>query len=311
MTQEAQTLNKGPQNIGKIKKEAQAMGPWKIAWERFKKNKIAIIGATIFVIIVLLIIIVPILSPYEVSEFELANKNQPPSSKHWLGTDEQGRDVLLRVFLGGRISILIGVMTALVTVIIGASIGAISGFYGGKVDNILMRLAEVIYSLPFYPILITLSFALMWRASAEQKMFVVMFILAIISWPGLARLVRGQILSLREQDFMVATKALGLSTTSKIFKHLLPNTLSYIIVNGMLRMAGAILVEAALSFLGLGVIPPTPTWGNMIERARNSFVFNNLPWLWIPPGVLIVLTVVSINLLGEGLRDAFDPKEIR
>lgn len=311
MTQDAQTLNKSPHDMEKIKKQSEAMGPWKIAWERFKKNKIAIIGATIFLIIVLLVIIVPFLSPYEVNEFELANKNQPPSAKHWLGTDEQGRDVLLRVFLGGRISILIGVMTAVVTVIIGASIGAISGFYGGTVDNILMRLAEVVYSLPFYPILITLSFALMWRASAEQKMFVVMFILAIISWPGLARLVRGQILSLREQDFMMATKALGLSTKSKIFKHLLPNTLSYIIVNAMLRMAGAILVESALSFLGLGVIPPTPTWGNMIERARNSHVFNNLPWLWIPPGVLIVLTVVSINLLGEGLRDAFDPKEIR
>lgn len=311
MTQEAQSINKGPQNKEKIKKEAQAMGPWKIAWERFRKNRIAIIGTTIFVIIVLLVIIVPILSPYGVSEFELDNKNQAPSRDNWLGTDEQGRDVFMRVFLGGRISILIGLMTSLVTVIIGATIGSIAGFYGGKVDNILMRFAEIIYSLPFLPILITLSFALMWRVSNEQKMFVVMFILAIISWPGLARLVRGQILSLREQDFMVATKALGLSNKSKIFKHLLPNTLSYIIVNATLKMASAIITEASLSFLGLGVIPPTPTWGNMIERARDSFVFNDLPWLWIPPGIMIVLTVVSINLLGEGLRDAFDPKEIR
>ncbi len=311
MTQKAKSIYKDPQNKRKIKKEAQAMGPWKIAWERFKKNRIAIIGTTIFIVIVLLVIIVPILSPYELSEFELENKNQPPSRDNWLGTDEQGRDVFLRLFLGGRISILIGLMTSIVTVIIGASIGAIAGFYGGKVDNILMRFAETIYSLPFLPILITLSFALMWRVSSEQKMYAVMFILAIISWPGLARLVRGQILSLREQDFMVATKALGLSTRSKIFKHLLPNTLSYIIVNGMLRMARAILTEAGLSFLGLGVIPPTPTWGNMIERARDSYVFNNISWLWIPPGIMIVLTVVSINLLGEGLRDAFDPKEIR
>ncbi|MFY9175972.1 MAG: oligopeptide ABC transporter permease [Caldicoprobacterales bacterium] len=292
-------------------KDSQAMGPWRVAWERFRKNKVAITGAIIFLTIVLLVIIVPILSPYKISEFELSNKNLPPSSKHWLGTDEQGRDVLLRVFYGGRISILIGLITALITVVIGATVGAISGFYGGRVDNFLMRFTEIIYSLPFMPIMITLSFALMWRVPSEQKLFMVMVILAIISWPGLARLVRGQILSLREQDFIVATTALGLSNRSKIFKHLLPNTLSYIIVTATLEMASAILTEASLSFLGLGVIPPTPTWGNMIERARDIKVFSSLPWLWIPPGILIILTVVSINLLGEGLRDAFDPKEIR
>lgn len=292
-------------------KDSQAMGPWRVAWERFRKNKIAITGAIIFFTIVLLVIIVPILSPYKLSEFELSNKNLPPSSKHWLGTDEQGRDILLRVFYGGRISIMIGLVTALITVVIGATVGAIAGFYGGRVDNILMRFAEIVYSLPFMPIMITLSFALMWRVPSQQKLFMVMIILAIISWPGLARLVRGQILSLREQDFMVATTALGLSTRSKIFKHLLPNTLSYIIVTATLEMASAILTEASLSFLGLGVIPPTPTWGNMIERARDIKVFSSMPWMWIPPGILIILTVVSINLLGEGLRDAFDPKEIR
>ncbi len=206
---------------------------------------------------------------------------------------------------------MIGLVTALITVVIGATVGAIAGFYGGRVDNILMRFAEIVYSLPFMPIMITLSFALMWRVPSQQKLFMVMIILAIISWPGLARLVRGQILSLREQDFMVATTALGLSTRSKIFKHLLPNTLSYIIVTATLEMASAILTEASLSFLGLGVIPPTPTWGNMIERARDIKVFSSMPWMWIPPGILIILTVVSINLLGEGLRDAFDPKEIR
>ncbi len=292
-------------------KDSQAMGPWRVAWERFRKNKIAITGAIIFFTIVLLVIIVPILSPYKLSEFELSNKNLPPSSKHWLGTDEQGRDILFRVFYGGRISIMIGLVTALITVVIGATVGAIAGFYGGRVDNILMRFAEIVYSLPFMPIMITLSFALMWRVPSQQKLFMVMIILAIISWPGLARLVRGQILSLREQDFMVATTALGLSTRSKIFKHLLPNTLSYIIVTATLEMASAILTEASLSFLGLGVIPPTPTWGNMIERARDIKVFSSMPWMWIPPGILIILTVVSINLLGEGLRDAFDPKEIR
>jgi len=287
------------------------MGPWRVAWERFRKNKIALAGGIVFGIIVLLVILVPIISPYNLNEFELVNKVKPPSAKHWLGTDEQGRDVLMRVFYGGRISMFIGVVTAGITVLIGATIGGIAGYYGGWVDNILMRFTEVVSSLPFMPLMISLSFALMWRVSSTQKMYVVMFILAIISWPGLARMVRGQILSLREQDFIVATKALGISNRSKIVRHLLPNTLAYIIVNATLGMAGAILTEAGLSFLGLGVIPPTPTWGNMIERARDSFIFTNNPWLWIPPGILIILTVVSINLLGEGLRDAFDPKEIR
>jgi peptide/nickel transport system permease protein len=295
----------------KKKQDLQAMGPWRVAWERFRKNKIALAGGIVFGIIVLLVILVPIISPYNLNEFELVNKVKPPSAKHWLGTDEQGRDVLMRVFYGGRISMFIGVVTAGITVLIGATIGGIAGYYGGWVDNILMRFTEVVSSLPFMPLMISLSFALMWRVSSTQKMYVVMFILAIISWPGLARMVRGQILSLREQDFIVATKALGISNKSKIVRHLLPNTLAYIIVNATLGMAGAILTEAGLSFLGLGVIPPTPTWGNMIERARDSFIFTNNPWLWIPPGILIILTVVSINLLGEGLRDAFDPKEIR
>lgn len=295
----------------KKNRDLQAMGPWRVAWERFKKNKLSMAGAIIFGLIILAVILVPIISPYSLNELNLPNKLQPPSSAHWLGTDEQGRDIFMRVFYGGRISIKIGLLTAGVTVILGALVGGVAGYYGGWVDNILMRFAEIVYSLPFYPLVITLSFVLMWQVSSDMKMYIVMLILALLSWPGLARMIRGQILSLREQDFMVATKALGLSTKTKIVRHLLPNTLAYIIVNATLGMGGAILTEAALSFLGLGVIPPTPTWGNMIERARDSFIFRKNPWVWIPPGILIILTVVSINLLGEGLRDAFDPKEIR
>lgn len=291
--------------------DLQSLGPWRVAWKRFRSNKLAIIGAVLFFLILLLCIVVPVISSHQLNDYELTNKLKPPTWSHILGTDEQGRDVFMRVFLGGRVSMFIGVMTAGVTVLLGALVGGISGYYGGTIDNILMRFSEIVYSLPFYPLVISLSFILMWRVSSSQKMFIVMIVLAILSWPGLARIVRGQILSLREQDFMVATKALGLPTWNKIVRHLLPNTLSYIIVNATLGMAGAILSEAALSFLGLGVIPPTPTWGNMIERARDNQIFTSKPWLWIPPGILIVLTVVSINLLGEGLRDAFDPKEIR
>lgn len=290
--------------------KSEIVGPWAVAWDRFKKNKVAMFGAVLFIVILILTIVGPWLSPYSLNQYDLTMKKLPPSSSHWLGTDEQGRDVLLRLFLGGRTSILVGVIAAVLTVFIGSLVGGIAGYYGGRVDNFLMRFAEIVYSIPFTPTVITISGALMW-VDSRYKMYLVMLLIGILSWPGLARMIRGQILSLREQEFMQATEILGLSTGSRIVRHLLPNTLAYIIVNATLGMAGAILTEASLSYLGLGVTPPTPTWGNMIQRASNSDVFRNLRWLWIPPGIMIMLTVVSINLLGEGLRDAFDPKEIR
>ncbi len=290
--------------------KSEIVGPWAVAWDRFKKNKVAMFGAVLFIVILILTIVGPWLSPYSLNQYDLTMKKLPPSSSHWLGTDEQGRDVLLRLFLGGRTSILVGVIAAVLTVFIGSLVGGIAGYYGGRVDNFLMRFAEIVYSIPFTPTVITISGALMW-VDSRYKMYLVMFLIGILSWPGLARMIRGQILSLREQEFMQATEILGLSTSSRIVRHLLPNTLAYIIVNATLGMAGAILTEASLSYLGLGVTPPTPTWGNMIQRASNSDVFRNIKWLWIPPGIMIMLRVVSINLLGEGLRDAFDPKEIR
>jgi peptide/nickel transport system permease protein len=171
-----------------------------------------------------------------------------------------------------------------------------------------MRFTEVVTSFPFLPLAITVSAVLGPRVSGEFRMYVTMMVIGILSWPGLARLIRGQILSLRELEFMQAAKALGLSDRRIVTRHLLPNTLAYIIVSATLGMAGAILTESALSFLGLGVTPPTPTWGNMIQYAREFYVLKTRPWLWIPPGVGILLAVMSINLIGDGLRDAFDPK---
>ena len=288
-----------------------AIGPWQLAWEKFAKNKVAITGAILFILIVIFVSIYPLISPYKMLEFELNTKNQPPSTENLLGTDELGRDVLLRLALGGRISILVGLMAAGVTVVLGTIIGGVAGFYGGWIDNLLMRFAEIVYSIPFYPTVISISAALMFRSTSTNKIFIVMLLIGILRWPSLARIVRGQILSLREQEFMLATEVLGLSNLSKIVRHLIPNVFPYIIVNGTLSMASAILAEASLSFIGLGVVPPTPTWGNMVERARNPQVFNNYYWMWVPPGMMIMLTVVSINLLGEGLRDALDPKGSR
>lgn len=287
----------------------ESIGPWRIALRKFMANKVAVAGLIIFVLIVLSVIFVPMIMRIDVYDLDLTQSNQAPSAAHWLGTDDQGRDCLYRLFLGGRISILVGVIAALITVILGCIVGGIAGYYGGVVDNLLMRFCEIIYSLPFTPMIIAVSAAMLW-VPASQKMYTVAFLIGALSWPGLARLVRGQILTLREQEFMQACEALGFSDFSKIFRHLLPNVLSLVIVNATLQMASAILTEAGLSFLGMGVQTPIPSWGNLMNLARDSQVFKNFPWEWIPAGIMCLLTVVSINLVGEGLRDAFDPKEL-
>lgn len=287
-----------------------SVGPWTLAWRKFRANHIAMFGLIVFLLIVLMVTFVPIIMGIDVNDYDLSKSNLAPSIDHLLGTDKQGRDIFFRLFLGGRISILVGLIAAALTVILGAVIGGVSGFYGGKIDNILMRFTEVVYSLPFTPMILAVSFTMLW-VPQEQKMFTVSAIIGALSWPGLARLVRGQILTLREQEFMQACEALGFSDFSKIFKHLMPNVLSLIIVNATLGMASAILTEAGLSFLGMGVQAPTPSWGNLMYLARDTQVFLNFPWQWIPAGVMCLLTVVSINLIGEGLRDAFDPKALR
>lgn len=288
----------------------ESIGPWRIAWRKFCANKIAVAGLIIFILIVLSVIFIPMFMGLDVTDLDTTQANLPPSAEHWLGTDKQGRDCLFRLFYGGRISILVGVIAALLTVVFGCIVGGIAGYYGGRVDNFLMRICEIVYSFPFTPMIIAIASLMLW-VPQTQKMYTVALIIGILSWPGLARLVRGQILTLREQEFMQACEALGISDFSKIFKHLLPNVLSLVIVNATLQMAGAILTEAGLSFLGMGVQIPIPSWGNIMNLARDSQVFKSYPWQWIPAGILCLLTVVSINLVGEGLRDAFDPKEIR
>lgn len=287
-----------------------SVGPWTIAWRKFRANRVAMLGLVVFIIIALLVIIVPMVMGYELTDYDVSIANQPPSAAHWLGTDAQGRDCLYRLFLGGRISIMVGVITALITVILGCIVGGISGYYGGWVDNLLMRFSEIVYSLPFTPMIIAVASIMLW-VPQQQKMYIVALLIGVLSWPGLARLVRGQILTLREQEFMQACEALGFSDWSKITKHLLPNVISLVIVNATLQMASAVLTEAGLSFLGMGVTVPTPSWGNLMNLARTSYIFQNFPWQWLPAGIMCLLTVVSINLIGEGLRDAFDPKELQ
>lgn len=288
----------------------ESVGPWMIAWRKFRANRIAVAGLVIFVLIAIAVVLVPMLMGIKVTDYDLNAVNQPPSAAHWLGTDKQGRDCLYRLFLGGRISIMVGIIAAILTVVLGCTIGGIAGYYGGFIDNFLMRFSEIVYSLPFTPMIIAVASVMLW-VPQNLKMYTVAFLIGALSWPGLARLVRGQILTLREQEFMQACEALGFSDFSKIFRHLMPNVFSLVIVNATLQMASAVLTEAGLSYLGMGVMPPTPSWGNLMNLARESEVFKNYPWQWLPAGLMCLLTVVSINLVGEGLRDAFDPKEIQ
>ncbi|MFR9711281.1 oligopeptide ABC transporter permease [Paenibacillus sp. MB22_1] len=283
--------------------------PWRMAVRRFSRNKLALGGLVILVMMFLICFIGPLFSPYNLYDYSLVDKNLPPSSTHWFGTDKLGRDILLRVMLAGRISLLVGIVATVITVIIGGILGAVAGFYRKKIDTVIMRIADIFMSLPTLPILIILGAVMSdLKVPPPSRIYYLMFIIGLLSWTTLARLVRGQILSLREQEFMLATEALGLRDHRKIFRHLLPNTIPIIIVTATLSVASAILYESSLSFLGLGVIPPTPSWGNLISDANNLIDFRKRPWLWIPPGMCILITTVAINLIGDGLRDALDPK---
>ncbi|GGA47147.1 oligopeptide ABC transporter permease [Paenibacillus physcomitrellae] len=290
-------------------KPVKADSPWRIAVRRFIRNKLAFAGLIIVILMFLICFLGPLFSPYNLYDYKLTDKNLAPNAAHWFGTDKLGRDILLRTMLSGRISLTVGLVATIITVLVGATLGAVAGFYRGFVDTFIMRIADIFSSIPSVPILIIFGTVLSdLKVDPANRIYFLMLSIGILSWMGLARLVRGQILTLREQEFMVATDALGLKDNRKIFRHLLPNTIPIIIVSATLSVAGAILAESALSFLGIGVIPPTPSWGNMISAANNLIDFRKRPWLWIPPGMCILITVTAVNLIGDALRDALDPK---
>lgn len=283
--------------------------PGMLIRRKFFKRKIAVFGLIVFSTMLLAIILFRIFGDAESAmRINRAFRNAPPDANFWLGTDNVGRDMFARMMQGGQVSMLVGVVAVSIQVLMGMLVGGVSGFYGGWIDNILMRITEIVQSFPFTPLAITISAILGSRVTANQKLIVVISLIGFLSWPGLARMIRGQILSLREMEFVQAARALGVRDVRIISRHLLPNTIAYVIVNATIGMAGAILTEASLSFLGLGVPPSTPTWGNLINAGSDMYNLQNRPWLWIPPGVAIFLTVMSINLIGDGMRDAIDPK---
>jgi peptide/nickel transport system permease protein len=302
-----------PKNELEKKYESEViMSPSKLAWKKFKKNKVAMTGLVILAIIILIAILGPIVSPYKMDAIDLENTTAPPSISHLLGTDVNGRDNLTRVMYAGRISLAVGFLSVLIEIVIGVVLGVVAGYYGGIIDSIIMRLVDVFSCLPTLPILMMIGVIMLdLKVRPENKMYVLMLIIGLLSWPGLCRLIRGEILSLRETEYMQAAEALGLKDRRKMFKHLLPNTAATIIVTAALGVGGAILTESGLSFLGLGVTVPTPSWGSLVQSVDDMDTLQNYPWLWVPAGVCILLTVVAVNLIGDGLRDALDPKHNR
>jgi peptide/nickel transport system permease protein len=272
----------------------------KIIFRQYYKNKLAVAGAIVIIVLSLAAIFSPLLTRYDPDAINLNEIYQSPSWHHPFGTDMNGRDVFARVLFGARISMSVGFISSGLAGLIGVLIGAIAGFFGGKIDNVLMRLVDLILCIPSFFLL------LMVIAMLEPNIYNVMIVIAITSWPGLARMVRAEVLSVRERDYVQAAIALGIGRWRIIWRHIIPNVMAPVFVAVTLGVASAILVESGLSFLGLGVQPPTPSWGNILAQGRSVMQF--AWWMTLFPGLAIFVTVLGYNLVGEGLRDALDPR---
>jgi len=270
-----------------------------IIWENFRRHKVAVIASVLFVIMALACFAAPLIAPYEFDAINLKAIRQPPSAGNWMGTDDLGRDLLTRILYGGRISIMIGILSALVGTSLGALIGALAGFYGGRLDNLLMRFTDIAYSIPTLPLLIVLS------SFSNSAVPVMVLIIGFLSWMPTARVVRGSVLSAKEKEYVEAARMIGAPDRVIIWQHILPNIAGPIIVGATLGVGNAIIIESSLSFLGLGVQPPTPTWGNMLMDSQATMA--SKPWLTIFPGLAILLIVLAVNFIGDGLHDALDP----
>ena len=293
---------------------------WMLVWRRLRKHKLAMAGMAVFGAVVLLSLLAPVIAPYSYEEINLTNSyarlfspGNEGQAPHILGTDKLGRDIFSRLLYAGRISLGVALVVTLLTMFLGTLIGAAAGAFGGITDTVLMRFADIMLTLPFLPMVLVLSSSLRQYATLQDflgssmSVFIIVFVLLIFGWMTNARLVRGSVLSLREQDFIAASRALGAGNRRIILRHLVPNSLAPIIVSATLGFGTVIIAESALSFLGFGIMPPVPTWGNMLNEARNSplqYLFTQA----LSPGLCIFFTVLAINFIGDGLRDALDPR---
>jgi peptide/nickel transport system permease protein len=268
--------------------------------KRFSKNRLSVAGAVIVLLLVLTAISAPIIAPYDPTTIDVYNVLSPPDKTHLLGTDELGRDLLSRIIWGSRVSLKVGFVAVGIAITIGIFIGSMAGFYGGKTDAVLMRFVDIMLAFPTFFLILAVI------AILEPNIFTIMAVIGITGWMDVARLVRAEFLSLKERDFVDAARASGISNTRLIFRHILPNALSPVFVAATFGVAGAILTESGLSFLGLGVQPPDPSWGNILTAGKDNIEI--AWWLSLYPGLAILITVLSYNLVGEGLRDALDPR---
>lgn len=306
------------------------MTPGQIVIRQFLRNKLAVVGLIILAAMALFCFVGPLFSPYGEAEMfyinpetkeeirmtdheaianAVLNSKAKPNDAHWLGTNEQGQDVLTRLMYGGRISLMVGFVVVGVELLIGITMGGIAGYYGGKIDMVIMRIVEMFVSIPFIPLMLIVSSMLVGlKISPQHKIYYTMFIMGLIFWAGVARMVRGQILALREMEYMQAAEATGIRTSRKIFRHLVPNVMPVIIVMATMDLGSVILMESTMSFLGIGVGVPYASWGNMVQSVNDNVILRQYLNIWVPPGLCILLVVLAFNFVGDGLRDAFDPK---
>jgi peptide/nickel transport system permease protein len=287
-----------PADLGEIADAA----PLHLFLRRFRRHRLALGAVVVLVLLVASAVLAPVVSGYDPTDIDLALMRQPPSGQHWLGTDLNGRDVLSRLLHAGRISLSVGIVAVSISTAIGMALGGVAGYVAGRVDTLVMRVTDVFMAFPTLIIVITLV------SFVGPSIYNVMLALGVFGWPGTCRLVRAQVLVLRGQEFTQAARALGASHWRVVARHMLPNAVSPVVVSATFGVANAILTEAGLSFLGLGVQAPTPSWGNMLQSARGLTELESMPWLWVPPGLMVMLAVLAINFIGDGLRDALDPR---
>jgi peptide/nickel transport system permease protein len=288
--------------LGPKRRAEKGDSQWRIATRHFKKSKVALAGLAILVLLYLIALLAPFLAPYDpIAQRDIvATSYLKPSAQHWLGTDRFGRDILSRILYGARISLSIGFIATLISITLGTVLGALAGFFGGKIDTIIMRFTDMVLAFPRLILLIMIV------ALFSPSVAIIITVLGLTQWPNTSRIVRGDVLSLREREFVQAAHALGMGKARIIFRHLIPNVLAPVIVTATLGIGNTIVLEAGLSFLGLGVQPPIPSWGNMVADGRDNLL--GAWWVATFPGLTIVLTVLAFNLVGDGLRDALDPR---
>ncbi|AZU60949.1 nickel transporter permease [Neobacillus mesonae] len=283
-----------------IPAEEKFVPPWKEAWRSFYKNRLAVIGLAIVIFFIIIALIAPWIAPYGFKEQVMSERMQAPSSKHWFGTDDFGRDIFSRVLYGARISLWVGFFSVLGSVVAGTFLGIVAGYYGRWVDTIISRIFDIMLAFP--SILLAIAVVAILGPSLQNALIAI----AVINVPNFGRLVRSKVLSVKQEEYIMSARAIGMKDSRILFRHILPNSISPVIVQATLAIATAIIEAAALGFLGLGAQPPTPEWGKMLADSKNYIT--NAPWTLFFPGMAIMLTVLGFNLMGDGLRDVLDPK---